>query len=88
MGGHVRAYGALPNRQQYGTIATWLAEQAAGNGATIKTGSPVTAENLDAVLAARAAGPRRRRLRRALSPRRFSGPDRKAAARLGDAAIA
>ena len=28
VGGHVRAYGALPNRQQYGTIATWLAEQA------------------------------------------------------------
>ncbi len=52
VGGHVRAYGALPNRQQYGTIATWLAEQAAGNGATIKTASPVTAENIDAVLAA------------------------------------
>ena len=45
VGGHVRAYGALPNRQQYGTIATWLAEQARGNGAVIKTGSPVTAEN-------------------------------------------
>jgi NADPH-dependent 2,4-dienoyl-CoA reductase/sulfur reductase-like enzyme len=52
VGGHVRAYGALPHRQQYGTITTWLAEQAAGNGAKIKTGSPVTAENLDAVLAA------------------------------------
>ena len=52
VGGHVRAYGALPNRQQYGTIATWLAEQARGNGATIKTSSPVTADNLDAVLAA------------------------------------
>ena len=51
VGGHVRAYGALPNRQQYGTITTWLAEQAAGNGATIKTASPVTAENIDAVLA-------------------------------------
>ena len=51
VGGHVRAYGALPNRQQYGTIATWLAEQARGNGATIKTSSPVTADNLDAVLA-------------------------------------
>ena len=35
--GHVRAYGALPNRRQYGTIATWLAEQATGNGAVIKT---------------------------------------------------
>jgi 2,4-dienoyl-CoA reductase-like NADH-dependent reductase (Old Yellow Enzyme family)/thioredoxin reductase len=51
VGGHVRAYGALPNRQQYGTIATWLAEQATGNGATIKTASPVTAETIDAVLA-------------------------------------
>jgi 2,4-dienoyl-CoA reductase-like NADH-dependent reductase (Old Yellow Enzyme family)/thioredoxin reductase len=51
VGGHVRAYGALPNRQQYGTIATWLAEQAAGNGATIKTASPVTPETIDAVLA-------------------------------------
>ncbi len=52
VGGHVRAYGALPNRQQYGTIATWLAEQASGNGATIKTDSPVTADNIDAVLEA------------------------------------
>ena len=52
VGGHVRAYGALPHRQQYGTITTWLAEQATGNGAKIKTGSAVTAENIDAVLAA------------------------------------
>ena len=52
VGGHVRAYGALPYRQQYGTIATWLAEQARGNGAVIKTSSPITAENIDAVLAA------------------------------------
>jgi NADPH-dependent 2,4-dienoyl-CoA reductase/sulfur reductase-like enzyme len=52
VGGHVRAYGALPHRQQYGTITTWLAEQAAGNGAIIKTNSPVTAENIDGVLTA------------------------------------
>jgi 2,4-dienoyl-CoA reductase-like NADH-dependent reductase (Old Yellow Enzyme family)/pyruvate/2-oxoglutarate dehydrogenase complex dihydrolipoamide dehydrogenase (E3) component len=52
VGGHVRAYGALPNRTQYGTIATWLAEQARGNGTTIKTGSAITAENLDATLTA------------------------------------
>jgi pyruvate/2-oxoglutarate dehydrogenase complex dihydrolipoamide dehydrogenase (E3) component len=52
VGGHVRAYGALPHRQQYGTIATWLAEQANGNGVTIKTDSAVTAENIDQVLAA------------------------------------
>jgi 2,4-dienoyl-CoA reductase-like NADH-dependent reductase (Old Yellow Enzyme family)/pyruvate/2-oxoglutarate dehydrogenase complex dihydrolipoamide dehydrogenase (E3) component len=51
IGGHVRAYGALPNRQQYGTIATWLAEQATGNGAVVKTASPVSVENIDAVLA-------------------------------------
>ena len=51
VGGHVRAYGALPYRQQYGTIATWLAEQARGNGASIKLLSPVTAENIDLVLA-------------------------------------
>jgi len=52
VGGHVRAYGALPYRQQYGTIATWLAEQAQGNGTIIKTSSPITTENIDAVLAA------------------------------------
>jgi 2,4-dienoyl-CoA reductase-like NADH-dependent reductase (Old Yellow Enzyme family)/thioredoxin reductase len=52
VGGHVRAYGALPSRTQYGTIATWLAEQARGNGAVIRTGSAVTAETIDAVLAA------------------------------------
>jgi thioredoxin reductase len=52
VGGHVRAYGALPYRQQYGTIATWLSEQARGNGASVKLMSPVTAENIDVVLAA------------------------------------
>jgi 2,4-dienoyl-CoA reductase-like NADH-dependent reductase (Old Yellow Enzyme family)/thioredoxin reductase len=51
VGGHVRAYGALPNRAQDGTIATWLAEQAKGNGVVINTTSPITAENIDAVLA-------------------------------------
>ena len=50
VGGHVRAYGALPNRAQYGPIVTSLAEHARGNGATIRTGSPVTAETIDAVL--------------------------------------
>jgi 2,4-dienoyl-CoA reductase-like NADH-dependent reductase (Old Yellow Enzyme family)/thioredoxin reductase len=52
VGGHVRAYGALPNRTQYGTIASWLAEQARGNGALIKTGNAITAENIEAVLSA------------------------------------
>ena len=44
VGGHVRAYGALPYRQQYGTIATWLAAQASGNGTEIKLERPVNAE--------------------------------------------
>ncbi len=52
VGGHVRAYGALPYRQQYGTIATWLAEQARGNSADIKLASPVTRENIASILAA------------------------------------
>jgi NADPH-dependent 2,4-dienoyl-CoA reductase/sulfur reductase-like enzyme len=52
VGGHVRAYGALPYCQQYGTIATWLAAQASGNGTEIKLESPVNAQNLDAILAA------------------------------------
>jgi len=52
VGGHVRAYGALPYREQYGTIATWLAAQASGNGTAIKLGCPITAQNLDAILTA------------------------------------
>jgi hypothetical protein len=51
VGGHVRAYGALPYRQQFGSIATWLAEQARGNGSEIKLTSPVTRENIDAIIA-------------------------------------
>ena len=83
VGGHVRAYGALPNRTQYGTIATWLAEQARGNGAVIKTGNAITAENLDAVLSAEqpdhvvvATGARYRR-------DGFQGQTAEAAARMG-----
>jgi 2,4-dienoyl-CoA reductase-like NADH-dependent reductase (Old Yellow Enzyme family)/thioredoxin reductase len=52
VGGHVRAYGALPYRHQYATIATWLAAQASGNGTEIKLESPVTPENVNAILAA------------------------------------
>ena len=55
VGGHVRAYGALPYRQQYGSIATWLAEQARGNGTEIKLSSPVTRENINSILAAEKA---------------------------------
>jgi branched-chain amino acid transport system substrate-binding protein len=51
VGGHVRAYGALPYRQQFGSIATWLAEQARGNGSEIKLTTPVTRENIDAIIA-------------------------------------
>jgi 2,4-dienoyl-CoA reductase-like NADH-dependent reductase (Old Yellow Enzyme family)/thioredoxin reductase len=50
-GGHVLAYGSLPYRKPFGNIATWLAEQAASNKATIKTMSPVTPENIDQILA-------------------------------------
>jgi NADPH-dependent 2,4-dienoyl-CoA reductase/sulfur reductase-like enzyme len=39
VGGHVRAYGALPHRGPFSNIAVWLEQQAVGNGATIKTES-------------------------------------------------
>ena len=52
VGGHVRVQSLLPSRAEYGVIATWLADQARKNGAEIRTGSPVTAENLDAMLEA------------------------------------
>ncbi len=41
-GGHVRALAALPGRTEYGRIGTWLAEQAAGNGATLRLGEEAT----------------------------------------------
>ena len=84
VGGHVRAYGALPNRSQYGTIATWLSEQARGNGATIKTSSAVTAGTIDAVLADERPDHIVVRLGRALPPRWFSGTDRRGVTGLGD----
>ena len=52
VGGHVRAYGALPHRGPFRNIAVWLEQQAVGNGATIKTECPVTDGNIDQVLAA------------------------------------
>src|SRR5204863_7464144 len=52
VGGHVRLESLLPTRSEYGLIATWLADQARKNGAEIRTAAPVTAENLDEVLAA------------------------------------
>jgi 2,4-dienoyl-CoA reductase-like NADH-dependent reductase (Old Yellow Enzyme family) len=50
VGGHVRLQALLPSRAEYGLIATWLAEQARRNGATIRTATPVTAETLDELL--------------------------------------
>ena len=54
LGGHVRLQSLLPSRDEFGRIATWLEAQARKNGAEIRTSSPVTAENLDEVLAAEA----------------------------------
>jgi 2,4-dienoyl-CoA reductase-like NADH-dependent reductase (Old Yellow Enzyme family) len=52
VGGRVRLHSLLPSREEYGLIATWLADQATRNGAEIRTSSEVTPENLDDVLAA------------------------------------
>lgn len=51
-GGHVRVQALLPDRQELGQIAVWLAEQASKNGAVIRTGEEVTEDRLDEVLAA------------------------------------
>jgi 2,4-dienoyl-CoA reductase-like NADH-dependent reductase (Old Yellow Enzyme family)/thioredoxin reductase len=51
-GGHVRVQALLPDRQELGQIAVWLAAQAAKNGATIRTGVEVVEEGLDALLEA------------------------------------
>jgi NADPH-dependent 2,4-dienoyl-CoA reductase/sulfur reductase-like enzyme len=51
-GGHTRLYGALPHRTPYGLIGRWLSEQAAKNGAVIRTSSEITPQNVDEVLAA------------------------------------
>ena len=51
-GGHVRLHALLPGRREYGQIAHWLAGQATGNGAVIRTGEQVTEDSLDALLAA------------------------------------
>lgn len=50
VGGHVRVHALLPGRSEYGRIAEWLVAQAKGNGTKIWTSSPVTADNLNAVL--------------------------------------
>ena len=53
-GGHVRVQAGLPDRGEFGFIATWLAAQASKNGAEIRTGVDVTEARLDEVLAAEA----------------------------------
>lgn len=49
-GGHTRAYGALPHRTEYARIGSWLADQAAKNGAQIRTGVDVTSTTIRALL--------------------------------------
>lgn len=51
-GGHVRLQSLLPSRAEFGDIARWLADQAAKNGAEIRTDSPVGEDGLDALLKA------------------------------------
>jgi 2,4-dienoyl-CoA reductase-like NADH-dependent reductase (Old Yellow Enzyme family)/thioredoxin reductase len=48
-GGHVRLQSLLPSRAEYGEIARWLSEQAAGNGAELRLGTAVEAGDLDAL---------------------------------------
>jgi thioredoxin reductase len=48
VGGHVRWWSLLPDRQEYGQIARWLHRQAEGNGAEIRTGVLATRESLEA----------------------------------------
>jgi thioredoxin reductase len=50
IGGHVRLQSLLPDRDEFFTIARWLARQAQKNGAMIRTESPVDEGNLDALL--------------------------------------
>ena len=52
MGGHVRLQSLLPSRAEFGGIALWLAQQAAKNGAELRTDSPVSQDGLDALLEA------------------------------------
>ena len=80
----MRWHSLLPGRKEYGQIARWLSRQAEGNGARSEPASPVTAEGLDALLAAEsrdhvvvATGARYR-------PRRLAGTDGGSASRLGD----
>lgn len=51
VGGHVRVESLLPSRGEYRAVTDWLLLQASKNGADVRTSSPVTGENLQAVLA-------------------------------------
>jgi 2,4-dienoyl-CoA reductase-like NADH-dependent reductase (Old Yellow Enzyme family) len=52
VGGHVRLQALLPTRREYGRIATWLFAQARGNGAEIRTSTPIEAGGLGELLGA------------------------------------
>ncbi|MTD58518.1 oxidoreductase [Amycolatopsis pithecellobii] len=47
VGGHALLQSRLPTRQEYGRVGRWLGEQAAGNGADIRTGVRVDEDTLD-----------------------------------------
>jgi 2,4-dienoyl-CoA reductase-like NADH-dependent reductase (Old Yellow Enzyme family) len=49
-GGHSRLHSKLPTRAEFGRIGSWLAGQAVGNGAQLRTSTEVTAENLAEIL--------------------------------------
>ena len=51
LGGHVRLQSLLPSRSEFGEIARWLADQAAKNGAELRTveQEPAAAWGLDAL---------------------------------------
>ena len=51
VGGHARLQSLLPGRKEYGQIGVWLARQAEGNGAVIRTGDEITTASLDSLLA-------------------------------------
>jgi len=50
VGGHALLQSRLPSREEYGRIASWLGDQAAGNGADIRTGVRVDLAGLDDLL--------------------------------------
>jgi 2,4-dienoyl-CoA reductase-like NADH-dependent reductase (Old Yellow Enzyme family)/thioredoxin reductase len=50
VGGHAHLQSLLPGRSEYGRIGTWLADQAAKNGAKITLSSPVAADSVAEVI--------------------------------------